>query len=94
MRAPFVSILEVMQLPEPGRARACELINERSKLIGQAPVLLEVGMLVSEEQLRVLVRIREIDEQLNELIARHRNGTLHKWATASPEGLLCDSSES
>jgi len=81
-----VTVLDAMQLPSPWKEKACALIAERTELLGAAHV--GFNLVLCPMQQRAITRIARIDEELAELIERANNGSLRRWGTATPEGLL------
>lgn len=84
------TILDAHSLPPAWQRRFYELIAERNVALQASALAVVLGC--QELLRRSDAEIAAIDAAMRRILDAHAKGLLRRWATATPEGLLCASS--
>lgn len=84
------TILDAHSLPPAWRRRFYELLGERNVALQAGALAVVLGC--QELLRRSDAEIAALDAAMRRILDAHAKGVLRKWATATPEGLLCASS--
>lgn len=84
------TILDAHSLPPAWQRRFYELIAERNVALQAGALAVVLGC--HELLRRSDAEIAAIDAAMRRILDAHAKGLLRRWATATPEGLLCASS--